>query len=155
MHPLMVKNGKKSFISMRSGLKWYEIDALSTRSFARSLAPLARSLAPLARSLAPHCSLRSCAPLRSFARSALLASLTHSGAHGKAVLSMKWTRRFHTVSTHCATAGQILTNTIREASWITKSPFQIFHVLYKFIRVWPCPCPLLSHITLIFTDFPI
>ena len=60
--------------------------------------PLARSLAPLTYLLAPHCSR---APLRSFVRS-LARSLTHSGAYGKEVLSMKWMRRFHTVSAHCA-----------------------------------------------------
>ena len=60
--------------TMHSGYNDYEIDALSTGSFAP---PLTRSLTPLTHSLAPHCSLRSRAPLRSFVRS-LARSLTHS-----------------------------------------------------------------------------
>merc|ERR1712198_723910 len=57
---------------------------VSTGPIAR---PLASSLAPLTHSLVPHCSLRSRAPLRSFARTTC--SLTRSRAHGKQVFVYK------------------------------------------------------------------
>ena len=66
-----------------------------------SIRPLAYQFAcSLAHLLAPHYSLCSRAPLRSFAR-----SLVHSLAPelmGQKFLSLNWTRRFHSVSSHCA-----------------------------------------------------
>ena len=66
-----------------------ETDAWSTGPFAP---PFARSLAPLIHSLAMHC------PLRSLAHSLRSWGICPTKA-------MEWTRRFHTVSTHCA-AGE-------------------------------------------------
>ena len=69
----------------------------TTKNPYMSTGACARLLAPLARSLAPPCSLHLLCFAHSFAR-----SHTHSRARGKSIFSMKWTRRFHTVSTHCA-----------------------------------------------------
>ena len=65
--------------------------------------PFARSLATLTRLLAPDCSLHSRPPLRSLIHS--LAHFAHSLARGKEAFCMKWTRRLHTVSTHCGMLG--------------------------------------------------
>ena len=75
----------------------FRIQYWATRSsiptFAHSV-----SLTLLTHLLAPHCLLRSRA-LLCLLNHSLAYSLNHSWA--REVLSLKWTRRFHTVSTHC------------------------------------------------------
>ena len=111
--------------SAHTGLNNYEIDALrlTTGPFA---SPFTRSLAPLTHSLAPHCSLRSRAPLRSFAH-----SLAHSlipELMGKRFFSMNKTCRFHTFSAHCAMGGShihiaMISPQPRKRKFLMKLPF--------------------------------
>ena len=112
---------------LHSGLKLYEIDVYSTGPFARSLA---RSLAPLTHSLAPHCSLCSRAPLRSFAHSLA------SELMGKRFMSMNLMRRFHTISTHCASVHRSVRNAISQ----TRARL-IFCRVTVFLGVYRRVCP--------------
>ena len=107
--------------SIHNGWNDFEFDAQRNGSFARLLAPLQTLLTNLF--VPPHCTLYLDALLSSFFH--LLAHLVAPELMRTRFMSIKWTRRFHIISTHCAIMSENPKMRPRKAfRWFLRDPRQ-------------------------------